>query len=352
MKPKIDEGYSLFGIEALRQRVPALTAQIEGVRAAEDIEAIHQMRVATRRLRSALTLFEECLPRKRFDDWETGIKDITRVLGAARDTDVQIEVLEHFLSGVTESKLQVGIKRLLLRLTQTRAQLQIKVIKALDELQAGGIIEEMNQTLYERLVQARLDQIDSPSPDLYRRAAAAINLRLEEFLAYDVYVHQPDRVTELHAMRIAAKRLRYTMEVFASLYEDNLKESLKAVKDAQEILGDIHDCDVWVQFLPQFLEEERARTLEYFGHARSAQRFTLGILLLQQDRQQVRNQRYEDFVKFWERSQDKNVWNSLRETMQMQVVEVIELGPPEADDSLEQPEIPSAPEPESTSSET
>ncbi|HEY4721418.1 MAG TPA: CHAD domain-containing protein, partial [Anaerolineae bacterium] len=167
-----------------------------------------------------------------------------------------------------------------------------------------------------------------------------------------VYVHQPDRVTELHAMRIAAKRLRYTMEVFASLYEDNLKESLKAVKDAQEILGDIHDCDVWVQYLPQFLEEERARTLEYFGHARGAQRFTPGIVLLQENRQQVRNQRYEDFVKFWERSQDKNVWNSLRETMQMQVVEVIELGPPEADNSQEQPEIPSTPEPESTPGET
>jgi CHAD domain-containing protein len=318
--------YCLFGIEALRQRLPALTQEIAGVRAAEDIEYIHRMRVATRRLRAALALFEECLPRKRFAEWEAQIKRITKALGAARDTDVQIDVLQSFLASLTDRKQQAGIKRLLLRLQQQREQLQVKVIKALDDLESGRVIDDMTDTLHEMFVQARvqaagddtLHAAGAPAEvatEVYQRAEQAIRLKLEEFLAYEMYVPQPDRIAELHAMRIAAKHLRYTLEIFAPLYDDNLKKPIKVVKEMQEMLGDIHDCDVWIAYVPQFLEEERARALEYFGHDRSARRFTPGILALQADRQRFRDERYAQFVKFWERLQDDEAWSKLRSTL-------------------------------------
>lgn len=326
MKSTFDD-YCLFGIEALRQRLPALTQEIAGVRAAEDIEYIHRMRVATRRLRAALTLFEECLPRKRFAEWEQQIKRITKALGAARDTDVQIDVLQSFLANLADKKQQAGIKRLLLRLQQQREQLQVKVVQALDDLGGGRVLDDMADTLHVLIVQARIEQqpperseaesnaVRASSVETYQRAEQAIRLKLEEFLAYEMYVHQPDRVTELHAMRIAAKHLRYTLEIFAPLYDDNLKKPIKVVKEMQEMLGDIHDCDVWVAYVPQFLEEERLRALEYFGHDRSAKRFTPGILALQANRQQYRDERYAQFVKFWERSQADEVWAKLRSAL-------------------------------------
>lgn len=318
-----DESYCLFGTEALLKRLQALTQEAEGVRKAEDIECIHRMRVASRRLRSALVLFEGCLPRKKFPDWQKQIRRITRSLGAARDTDVQIDFLAQFLEGLAQVEqaqgvppYHAGVERLLLRLRQHREGSQADVLHALDQLEASHIADEMGQVLRQQLVQARLDRVDGHSPYVYQEACLRISLQLEEMLAYESYVYQPEHVTELHAMRIAAKRLRYTMEVFASLYPDELKEPLRTVRDVQEMIGDIHDCDVWVQYLPQFLEEERARTLEYFGHARSFRRLVAGILYFQQDRQQRRVTRYQDFVKSWQRTQKQGVWENLRQTLQ------------------------------------
>lgn len=312
--------YCLFGAEALRQRLPALNAQLAGVRLAEDIEAVHQMRVATRRLRAAFALFAHCLPNKRGEEWQREIKRITQALGAARDTDVQFEWLRKFLSKTTDPALQPGINRLLLRLYQQRQRLQIKVVQALDRLEASHTLDDLGTLLRDQVVQARLANIDPFAPEVYVRAAEAIRLRLEEFLAYDVYVYQPEHSTELHAMRIAAKHLRYTLEIFAELYEDNLKQPLKAVKDMQELLGNLHDNDVWIAFVPQFMAEERARTLDYFGVDTYAERFTPGLLALQADRQQQRQKCYADFVKAWERALADDIWNKLRERITVEAV--------------------------------
>jgi len=316
MEHEPDASYALFGAEALLKRLQALTQEVDGVRQAQDIECVHRMRVASRRLRSALALFEECLPRKKLPDWQKQIRRITRALGAARDTDVQINWLDDTLRDLADARHKAGIERLRLRLRQKRERLQADVVNALDQLAASRAASEMEQTLRQDLVQARLSQVKADSPYVYERARAAIALRLEEFLAYEACVHRPEQVEELHAMRIAAKRLRYTMEVFAPLYEDNLKEPLKAAREAQDVLGDIHDCDVWGQYLPQFTEEERARSLEYFGHARSFSRLAKGLLYLQRDRQQRRVQRYQEFVEFWEQTKKRDVWGKLRQTLQ------------------------------------
>ncbi|MFQ6042085.1 MAG: CHAD domain-containing protein, partial [Candidatus Poribacteria bacterium] len=57
---------------------------------ADDIEYVHRMRVASRRLRSGFALFEECFPPKRLKRWRKQIRRVTRALGDARYTDVQI----------------------------------------------------------------------------------------------------------------------------------------------------------------------------------------------------------------------------------------------------------------------
>ena len=320
MEHEPDASYALFGAEALLKRLQALMQEVDGVRLAQDIEYVHRMRVASRRLRSALALFAECLPRKKLPDWQKQTRRITRALGAARDTDVQVDWLDSILSDLADARHKAGIERLRLRLRQRRAQLQTDVLNALDLWGASGVAGEMEQTLRQDLVQARLSQVKADSPYVYERARAAIMLRLEEFLAYETCVHRPEQVEELHAMRIAAKRLRYTMEVFSPLYEDNLKEPLKAARETQDVLGDIHDCDVWGQYVPQFMEEERARTLEYFGHTRSFGRLAAGLLYLRKDRQEHRAERYQEFVEFWEQTQKRDVWGKLRQTLQSRLV--------------------------------
>jgi CHAD domain-containing protein len=324
MEYESDASYALFGAEALLKRLQALMQESGGVRQAEDIECIHRMRVASRRLRAALNLFKDTLPRKKFAEWEKQVKRVTRVLGAARDTDVQIAALDECLGTLTEPRHRPGIERLRLRLQQRRARLQADVLKTLDGWEASALADDMAQSLRQTLVQARLNQVEAASPLVFQLAHSHISLRLEEFLSYESCVSKPEQVEELHAMRIAAKRLRYTLEIFAPLAtrEDELKEPLKATREAQELLGDIHDCDVWAQYLPQFIEEERARTLEYFGNGRAFGRLATGLRYLQQDRQQRRGQRYHKFVQFWEQTQERAVWGQLRQNLQARLTPV------------------------------
>ena len=309
------DSYYLFGLEALQTRLPALAKEIDGVRAAEDIECVHRMRVASRRIRNVLALFGDELPHKHYTVWRDEMRRVTRALGSARDTDVQIALVLDFMQQDTDETERVGIERLLLRLHQQRTRLQAKVDKALDRLEDKRILADMNETLQELLVHARVYEVESLPADLYRRANEAIRLRLEEFLAFEPHVAHPERVSELHRMRIAAKHLRYTLEVFEPLYERGLRKPIKIVKEIQELLGEVHDCDVWLSYVPQFIEEEHARTLTYFGEAVPAQAFVPGLHALEENRRDQRLRSYYIFRRFWGLTQEQSIWEHLREAV-------------------------------------
>ena len=89
-------GLCWFGIRSLPPLLEAFEKEIEGVKASEDIEYIHRMRVASRRLRAALPLFRRCFPQKQYARWMHEIAGITQALGMARDMDVQIAFLLRF----------------------------------------------------------------------------------------------------------------------------------------------------------------------------------------------------------------------------------------------------------------
>src|SRR5215470_19289049 len=116
--------WCLYGAQAALTYLEALTAALEGVRRAENSECVHDMRVASRRLRSVLPLLTLCLRRKTCDRWQKQLRHLTRGLGKARDTDVQITCVQHFLDQEASTYERPGVERLLLRLQQRRQALQ------------------------------------------------------------------------------------------------------------------------------------------------------------------------------------------------------------------------------------
>ncbi len=320
--PLVDSFY-LFGLEALQERLPALAQEIEGVRAAQDMEYVHRMRVASRRVRNALALFGDDLPQKHYEVWRVELRQITRALGAARDTDVQIICVENYAAHTDDPALRLGVERLQLRLRQQRERLQHKVVKTLDRLEQKHILDDMYETLHELLVHGRVYEIETLPADLSDRARAAIVLRLEEFLAYEPHIAYPERATELHHMRIAAKHLRYTLEIFEPLYGKALRKPLKVVKEIQEQLGEIHDCDVWSTFMPQFIAAERARAQDYFGDVAPAEAFMPGVQAFLEDRQQSRLKTYYYFKHFWGLTKDLGIWDRIRHAVRVREPEVV-----------------------------
>jgi CHAD domain len=92
-----------------------------------------------------------------------------------------------------------------------------------------------------------------PDRGLRPNARRILAVRIDEVYSYDGLVMDPSNVTELHDMRIACKRLRYLLEIFAVAFGGDLKGFTDQVAALQDVLGDIHDCDVQIPMLEQHL---------------------------------------------------------------------------------------------------
>lgn len=92
-----------------------------------------------------------------------------------------------------------------------------------------------------------------PDKRLRPNARRILALRIDEVYSYDGLVADPAKVTELHDMRIACKRLRYLLEIFAIAFDDDLEPFIEGVRGLQDLLGDVHDCDVQIPMLEEHL---------------------------------------------------------------------------------------------------
>lgn len=82
-----------------------------------------------------------------------------------------------------------------------------------------------------------------------KNARIIVKARLEEMYVWDKYVDQPYRVHELHNLRIAAKRLRYTFEVFEDFLPEKCKAIVEEIAQIQDEIGAVHDSDVMIALL-------------------------------------------------------------------------------------------------------
>jgi len=303
------EATCVYGAKIIQRHLAAMAAEVEGVRAAEDIECIHRMRVATRRMRTALTLFSDCFPKQDYKKIQKDVRKVTRALGEARDLDVQLEVIEAALEEFPDPVFQPGIKRLKLRLTQRRAEVQQHVDAAMDKMLADQLIERLEAWAAPLLEQSKSVYLYTPA--LYQLAFRGIQVRIDELLSHVPYITDPQNVQELHAMRISAKRLRYAMETFEELYGGQLKPYITTARKLQDQLGAIHDLDVWIVMIPQFIEEERARIVGYFGNVRPLRRLLPGLEAFRQSRIALREAGYANFLKEWAKIEEEQTWDKL-----------------------------------------
>ena len=332
VKDKRDANFCFHGAQTLLKYLNAMVGLIDGVRQNEDIECVHRMRVASRRLRSLLPLFIDCLPPKQSGRWRRQLRRVTRALGNARDADVQIVCVQEALDACGDDRLRPGLERLLLRFRQQRQAMQEPLVSTLERLTSRRHVSRMEMTLRYLLATSQLYASPKSAPHTYRRSREAILRRLQAVLAAAATIRGPQSGAELHATRIAVKRLRYTLQAFAPLYADTLNEAIRTARRLQDVLGNLHDCDVWVEALPQFLKEEKARTLAYFGDAEPFEALVPGVMALRDQRQHRRGKYYEQFEALWRRTQDKDVWGQLCRTLDAPPLPVHETGSESAPD--------------------
>ena len=334
-------GTTLLAAEAFGQRVEAVRRQIPAVRRADDIEAVHQMRVASRRLRAALSIFETVLPNQPVKRWRKAVKKVTRSLGAARDLDVQIEFVQKFQKDHgSEKRHRPGLERLVLRLSQQRAVQQPSVLRAMDEIERSRILDQVAQFARKTFAQGRLARVTPGGTVSMQFAQEAVRARLGDLVSYESYVSQPDCVAQMHEMRIAAKRLRYTLEIFQPVFGSPIKPFIRSAKQFQTLTGDLHDMDVWLVRLPRFIDDEKARTLEFFGHSRGFKRVRAGLDLLLEHCAATRESVYGHCVRQWDQLDADHVWENL-----LQMCDTTPLGTDSAPPAVRPPSATEEPPP-------
>lgn len=95
-----EEPYASAAAKVVAVRAREVSDHSRDVLDLADIERVHDMRVATRRLRAALEIFEPCFPKEQFDQTLDEVKAVADALGDRRDADVTIAALEKFAAGL------------------------------------------------------------------------------------------------------------------------------------------------------------------------------------------------------------------------------------------------------------
>lgn len=296
-----DPSYRFLACEYLRGQLQVLARHLLAVRRNEDTEPVHQARVASRRLRTALRVFADCLDPKQAGLWQKGIRSLTRDLGAARDRDVQIEYVESLLAGLDkqDGRHRAGVKRLLLRLRQSREALQPEVIHTLDTLEHDNLLAEMYGELEKTLFALKSHDASSHNPSVFESTCSHIRAKQRVLFDCAHVLDDAEDVSGHHRMRIAAKKLRYALEIGGHVCGERLADAIKAAKHLQSLLGEIHDCDVWVLDIDKHMEQERLATLKYFGHSLPFNRLKPGLLLVRKNRIQHRQQVFAELIEYW-----------------------------------------------------
>ena len=314
----VDTSYQFLACQYIKVQIRELSRHLRGARLARDTEYVHQARVASRRLRAALRMFSGCFPDARMKKWQKQVKQLTGRLGAARDADVQVEFLKDFISKIplAGKGLRPGLRRVMLRVKQKRHRIQPKIVKVLDRIKKDGTILDMRAEV--RRTERRLSRqnIDIRSPYVFDESRRHIEERLEGLLSCQKCLENADDKAGHHQMRIAAKRLRYTLEICNLPFEKRLSANIEIMKRLQSLLGRVHDCDVWLDDLAKFTDKEKKRTVKYLGSERAFGRLRPGIEYLVGHRHADRELFFERSRALWKEITEAGLPDNLRAMIQ------------------------------------
>lgn len=255
----------------------------------KDPEALHQMRVGMRRLRSAIAGFGPAL------DLPKAVKDkkigkIARTLGGLRDLDVlQMALTEHYLPSLPESEQEILGKALQILQKQRR-----RALKNVRKTLKGNLYKKFKQQLqgwlkapqYPKLAQIDIQLVlsDLLLPEISRlllHPGWLIGVKVEDTNLHISQDIEPETVrqllsleeTTLHDLRKEAKRARYQLDLFTQFYGEDYQDQVKTIKDIQTILGEIQDYSVLTEFLNHALDKDWPTQLPHLAAEMSKTRY-------------------------------------------------------------------------------
>jgi CHAD domain-containing protein len=228
--------------KVLRFHFSKMQHREEGTRAGTDPEEVHDMRVATRRMRAAWRVFDGAFKSGKTKKIRRHLETIADRLGVVRDLDVLIQGLEAYSNGLDEDQ-QPGLNPMLSLWRRQRSSARKELIAELDSDRYATFTTEMDAFLDAGANSAAAVATPTAPHRVRDRAASAIWAAYEAVRAYELVLPWAD-VETLHDLRIATKWLRYTLEFFGETLGPDSALLLERVAALQDHLGCLNDADV------------------------------------------------------------------------------------------------------------
>ncbi len=218
-----------------------------GSRTGEDIESVHQMRVATRRMRSLFKLVGHVYTPKTVKKYNRSLRQIARTLGSIRDLDVLIEDLEAF--GNTLSKAdKLVLQSVIKKLNKRRKKHRIVLNTLFDSTFYEGFVSKFGKFTQNTGKGAiTIEQYETPH-QVRHVLPILLHERLATVRAYDTVLMNAADET-LHALRVECKQLRYAVEFFKPILGTSAGKFIKEVKSLQDVLGRFNDISVFTEYI-------------------------------------------------------------------------------------------------------
>ncbi|NWJ98945.1 MAG: CHAD domain-containing protein [Chloroflexi bacterium] len=250
-----------------------------------NVEGVHDMRVATRRLRAGLKVLEKTVYKaEQVGKFRRSLRTLANALGDTRDSDVLLEHLERYAATLPSEKL-VEIEPLRQSITDRREAGQRHILRTLDNKATAKLFNKLEAFLTtpsEGLRKSPSDKNEA-APLLVRHFSGSVIWRCyEEVLAYETKL--PANIEVLHRLRVACKRFRYTLEFFEEALPGQAKPLIQQLVKAQDHLGTLHDHQVAIERVER-LEKQHPDDLALVDYA------TL--------RAKERDQLYSQFETLW-----------------------------------------------------
>jgi CHAD domain-containing protein len=275
-----------------------------------DIEGVHQMRVATRRLRSALRDFLPLMKKRPLKKVRKSLKEIADTLGAVRDQDVAILALENLQAAAeidkTSEQVKEGIEKLLAERIRLRQRTQMNLIKNLD----ADVLARLQSDFIAALDKAMIKKMQTRLISFNEAGRDAVAASLAELCDLGASLYEPFNIEKLHEMRIAAKRLRYAVELFTACWGDSISPFAARIAEMQSLLGEVHDCDIW---LGNLAERMRGKPRQNDSATSSERQATIWLM---SEFIKNRTKNYRAALKLWSDWETSNFTEGMRATIE------------------------------------
>jgi CHAD domain-containing protein len=241
--------------QALGRRLKVLDQDLPAA-LEHDAKALHRTRVASRRLREVLPVIEQSVAlAPPFHKRRGDVRRLTRALGGVRELDVALELLDEVVSKHHQyDRVAASVRA---EIQRERAVRYAHMIRNLADIKPGRLTRELasigaalksasaaeQRRLLARRVSRRADGLDAAM----ERAGA--------LYAFD----------RLHLVRIAAKKLRYALEVVDELTRVGTRRLVKRLKETQDLLGRLHDLEILAGYVRKMREMPAPRSAATTG---------------------------------------------------------------------------------------